>query len=293
MPQTHQYPSINYSNYHVIKANLPLYDGKPTFRDVIQGNVGSCWFLSAIAAYIRPGADLSSRQDDLKKMIVSVNPTNGIYRVKLGSKWYLVDDYVHAGYFGGGFAGRQKVLWPILLEKAMVSIHSGNCVRVKLDSGGDAYLSMDLKVKLAEMKRGTTGLQYIVGGKVQVRVLHKEDEPGIGSKIGPVEMYKLFMNGEYILANTYKETFQARARPVQRLGAVPTHCYTVFRVDYDKLQGMYYVTIYNPWGRDSIPPEKKPKSKLPLKVDPEHGLFRLSWTEFTRVFVCVHHTLST
>ena len=294
MPPIHQYPSVNFSHYLVIKANLPLYDGPPTYRDVIQGNVGSCWYLSAIAAYIGPGKGLAERQASLKKMIIPVGPSgNGIYAVRLEGTWYVVDDYVKAGYFSYGGENPQRVLWPILLEKAMMSIFSANSVSVKMmtaDGEKMGRVSPDLQTKPCQMKRGAIGLQYIVGGSVQVRSLNKEDHSMIRPLITPVEAYTLIKRGEYVLANTWKEPHLNRPPSLHAIGAVPQHCYAVFAMDYDKLQGMYYVTIYNPWGKRPITAGKKPKAKMSLKTDPERGLFRLSWLEFIHAFAFIHHT---
>jgi len=101
---------------------MVLYQGKIEPRDCVQGALGDCWFVAALAC-------LSEHPGAVKKLILNGEAsTRGKYRVKLYNgrkkKWEVitVDDYIPV------FKGTKRAMymkphnneiWPLIMEKAM------------------------------------------------------------------------------------------------------------------------------------------------------------------------------
>ena len=93
-------------------------------NDIIQGALGDCWFMSALAS-------LAERPALVERLFITkeVNP-QGVYRVKLckNGEWVVVtiDDYFPCYPDGGPIFSRAQgnELWVMLLEKAYAKLHS-------------------------------------------------------------------------------------------------------------------------------------------------------------------------
>ncbi|RNA30610.1 calpain-D-like isoform X1 [Brachionus plicatilis] len=118
------------------ERNLPisLYDNCSP-KDVVQGGVGSCWFISALSV-------IAERKDLLSNILITkfYNP-NGLHQIRLckRGKWLIVDidDYLPCDRRSKIiFAyARKRQFWVSFIEKALAKIYgnyesiaSGACV---------------------------------------------------------------------------------------------------------------------------------------------------------------------
>lgn len=288
--------SINWKDLPCSRINLPLYrengnnEALPCYTDVIQGEIGSCWFLSALISYLRPnGKILNDRSLDIVKFINlhRKDPNRDIYKITMYGKELYVDDYIPQRNMN------VKCMWFILLEKAMLSLmtffkNSDNCSVY----GKDIWVK-NIEIRHGEMKAATTGIGYVVGGKTKYYALHKCD---IDQKfdlghITSLELYSRFKDGHHILANTHRMTYPGKKYPnkeqVCEAGAAGSHCYAIIDFVYSKEKNTYLLTICNPWGRKEIC-EEKGKFIYPEGVAPGKGISVITWEKFHHLFACVH-----
>lgn len=310
--------SINYDpNRYTCQrlTDVPVYShysGNPVYTDIVQGYVGSCWFLSCLASYLRPGDHLETRQKDLVEMIdfYANTPSRRLYKVYLSGKVFVVDDWVPKDYL----YKTPSCLWPILFEKAMLSlmalnVNSSGQSKVKFENDMRGNLCCrEICNSFGEDNAAATGLRQIIGCKSTHRYLHDHDDEDrrhpdghVNAQITALEMYKLYKNGNHLLANTSKWSYPRRDCPERiNLGtynAVQQHCYAILSIEYSVQRKTYILTLYNPWGRKSITDiDGKVHA---IKCDDvtcntrtsDHGIFTLSWERFQQVFACVHHTI--
>lgn len=258
--------SINFKNDNVEKCKLPLYIGNPKYTDIKQGTYGTCWFLSALASYIKPGHNDDVRIADIKKIIKPL--MNGQYLVFLGCRWIYVDAYVPPGYINGN----QIVLWPILFEKAMLSIKGENMTKYT-----QGFCDHNIEYSKGEFKVGADGLMLILNIRSIYRCLHDEHANNY-SKIELSELFTLINMGCHILANTNLMSMQRDPKIVQKYGLVRNHCYAILKIyttpGSSPGTNKFFVVLYNPWGSNTK----------------NGSLFTLSWWDFLKVFIVVHHT---
>jgi hypothetical protein len=262
------YPSINYKHYNVIKLNLPLSDGEFKFVDIKQGDIGSCWYLSALAAYLRPDKNLHKHQKKLASRICKIK--DDIYSVEFKGVNYVVDTYVPKHYID--YSIPKTVLWPILFEKAMLSYETGKCEKMY-----ENYCCRNLNISAGENNYGSLGLELVTEHSVSYGVLHDEISYYI-EYIDKKSFKKIWDRGEYILANTNKKTFQDNSKPVQSYNAVKNHCYAV--LDVFKKNKTLYIKMYNPWSTKGMTNQECS----------EHGEFNITWDIFFKTFACIHYT---
>ena len=263
------YPSINYKHYNIVKLNLPLSEGPFKFIDIKQGDVGSCWYLSALASYLRPDSKLCNHQKKLASRIREIN--KDLYSVEFRGMNFIIDTYVPKHYLD--YSEEKTVLWPILFEKAMISYETG-----KYEKMEDGYCCRDLNDSSGENNYGSLGLELVTGHSVSYAVLHSHLSLYI-DKVDKDDFKQIWENGEYILANTNTYTFQHHSKPVQEVNAVRNHCYAILKV-YEKNKELY-LTLYNPWSA---------KGMTNQNCSLDHGEFNISWEIFHKTFACIHYT---
>lgn len=287
--------SINWKELPCTRLSLPLYSGNVVkFSDVVQGDIGSCWFLSALISYLRPNSkNLQERSNDLMKSI-EIHKTlkdRTIYKITLAGKKIYVDDYVPLSYHSK--SRNCKCMWFILFEKAMLSL-----MTYLKDPAEDVFKIysrdlwvLDISIRCGEMKAATLGIGYVVGSKTKYHALHKCDSKNDLSHITSLEIYRRFKKGEHILANTSRVTYPGKKFPneesVHSAGGIVSHCYAVIDMTYDQKAQTYMLTLCNPWGKDELS-EDKNKYIYPPGVSSGSGISIISWERFHHLFACVH-----
>lgn len=307
--------SINWRDIPCTRLTLPVFRGGDApvinYSDVVQGEIGSCWFLSALISYLRPNAkNLQERSSDLIKCIklFRQDPNRNIYKVALYGKELYVDDYIPQEQHRLAERG-VKCMWFILYEKAMLSLMTffkgsdiinasagdeDDAKKTKFSTsvsyGRDIWVK-DIEIRYGEMKAATTGIGYVVGGKARYYVLHKCDVNANLKHITSKEIYNRFKSGEHLLANTARMTYPGQKYPtkeqVGEAGAASSHCYAILDISWSKDKNTYMLTICNPWGRREIC-ESKGTFVYPEGVTPGKGISIISWEKFHHVFACVH-----
>lgn len=303
-----EHTSINYdqTKYTCKRlSDVPLYShhsGKPVYTDIVQGYVGSCWFLSCLASYLRPSPELEGRTYDLMEMIdlFSTNGDRRLYKVYLDNKSFIVDDWVPKEYL----KTTPSCIWPILFEKAMLSLMGVGKVRFDVDSRGNRCCRA-IDNNLGEMNSAELGLSQLICSKATHRYLHSHDNFGnrfSGDRPITIEqMCALYDAGHHLLANTSMMTF-ARSDFPQMMNpavynALPTHCYAILSIVWNPTRKTYILTMYNPWGRKAIidiDGAVHPHTCDDLACtgrSSDSGIFDISWERFHQIFACVHHTL--
>ena len=163
--------SINWKDTPCTRLSLPLFNpshpDKVHFSDVIQGEVGSCWFLSVLISYLRPNSkNIVDRSTDIYNSvkIYRTDSDRIIYKVKLDGKKVLVDDYVPNTYHktSSKKSCQLKCSWFILFEKAMLSLMTF----YRDHKSGSIYRDMiyvhNINTKNGEMKAATIGIGYMI-----------------------------------------------------------------------------------------------------------------------------------
>jgi len=289
-------------------AGIPLYTERskvPVYTDIVQGYIGSCWFLSCLASYLRPGPGLETRCKDLQEMIdlYAETPTRRLYKVYLSNAVFIVDDFVPREYI----TRTPTCIWPILFEKAMLSLMGVDKVKFDLDISG-VRVCRDIVNSLGEMNAAAVGLRQLIGGKTTHRYLHNKDDFGdchhdyqTVSQITASEMYSLYRAGHHLLANTSLKTYKRpdfdAVKDPEIYNAVKKHCYTILSITYEAKKRTYLFTLYNPWGRKPIidfDGVVRPHTCKDLQCTArasDSGIFTISWERFHQVFACVHHTI--
>lgn len=124
---------VNFSDDDYLPISLYQTDSTP--KDVVQGGVGSCWFISALST-------IAQRPDLLSKILeTKCYNINGLHQIRLCKRgeWVMIniDDYLPCDRHGKIiFAyARHKQFWVSFIEKALAklygnyeSIASGACV---------------------------------------------------------------------------------------------------------------------------------------------------------------------
>ena len=295
------------------RINLPLFNNNTIrYDDVFQGDVGSCWFLSALISYLRPeNKNLDVRTKDLMKSIVlhredgraegslGMVPSipspapRSIYKIRLDSKDVYVDDYIPSNYHSN--VKKLKCMWFILFEKAMLSIMTmdagtGRTTGDVVRSGNSIWVK-NIIISSGEMKAATIGIGYVVGCRTKYYSLHKKDASPRLPFINSLTIYNKFKQGNHILANTHKMSYPGtkfpRRESITEAGGVPTHCYAIINIEYDQSKKTYLLTMVNPWGCKELG-EFPNKYIYPPGVNSGKGVSIITWERFNHLFACVH-----
>jgi calpain-15 len=115
-----------------------MFDEMIEPNDIMQGELGDCWFMCAIAS-------LAERPQLVRRLFITKNMNDcGMYRIRLckNGEWVTVtvDDYFPCFPMGTPMFSRNhgNELWGLLLEKAYAKVHGS----YKLLVGGWAYEGM-------------------------------------------------------------------------------------------------------------------------------------------------------
>ena len=193
-------------------------------NDIIQGGLGDCYFLSAVAS-------LCKYPELIEKLFLIKAKSNEhcygcYYRINGIWKLVIVDDYIPCyGTWGKNFAFTStngNELWVILLEKAWAKLN-GCYARV---IGGEAH-------EIYQMLTNT------YSEKIKIK---KGQEQEIWNKLSEGEK-----KGFIMTAGTSGDTYNL---DLEENGLVPGHAYTIVKVqEFSTSYGnVRLVNLRNPWG---------------------------------------------
>jgi hypothetical protein len=254
----------------IFGQNLLLFDEKIECSDIRQGNLGNCYFLSALAALT-----------EFPKLIYQIFRTKeinpeGFYEIALfiDGEWQIVfvDDFfpVVKGTKNFAFARPNgNELWVVLLEKAWAKVNGGYA---NIISGWPSDT-----------------LAALTGFATQ-RLSHKElpiDELWTTLKMAD--------ESDKIMCTSTKQD-----KSVESNGLVQNHAYTLIGAK-DKIhegQELRLVKIRNPWGyrewkgdwsdNSHLWTEELKKYFEKVSSDEDDGTFYMSLDDFVLFFDCTH-----
>ena len=239
-------------------------------EDIIQGGLGDCYFLSAIAALCKfPSlvAKLFYVKDKSKEHCY------GVY-LRINGKWelVLVDDYIPCfGGWGKNFAFSStngNELWVILLEKAWAKIN-GSYAKI---IGGQPNEVFDVITNAYSEK-------IDISSRLSEEIWNKMME---GEK-----------NGFIMTAGTSGDTYNL---DMEDVGLVPGHAYTILGVKEIKVGGTIerLVHIRNPWGNGEWSGDWSDESEkwtpalkrmANMGKEQDDGEFFMSYKDFIKYYV--------
>ena len=199
-----------------------IYENKVEIKDIIQGKIGDCYFLSALTSLTRYQYLIS------EKFRTKQFNEEGYYEMILfiDGEWKVVfvDDYFPYDPYENKFVGARphnNELWAILLEKAWAKVNGGYTNII----GG----------LFSEAILALTGFPTEI-------IKHKN----LGRKI---DIYNLYRNIEI----GYKEgsimSCGSKVEPiVEKYGLSPGHAYSIVYPQKWKEKNIFLIKLRNPWG---------------------------------------------
>lgn len=234
-------------------------------NDVAQGELGDCWFLSAVAVLAH------SRPKLIENLFIvrDVNP-EGVFGVQLyvDGAWkpFLVDATFPTLYNGKLFkyarCKKNDALWVPLLEKAYAMMHgsykaieAGNCDEAFIDLTG-----MPTK-RLRLTSHSSGGGQHIDLDEVFVKMIsYHSSNCTMGASCGTGGNFE-------------------RARG---MGLRPNHCYSVLDVAVCPQTQRRLVQLRNPWGRSEFRGVSAPADRS--QATGAEGVFWIEYHDFVVTF---------
>lgn len=195
--------------------------------DVIQGSLGDCWFLSALAI-------LASAEGLIEELFVSSDPERGMYQCKFfkNGEWVVVavDDRIpcHESSNKPLFAScsEKNEFWVPILEKAYAKLH-GSYAAIESGSSSDAL-------------RDLTGEPVEVIGLDSLELNNPKNVDLLWERL-------LHYHKESYLMGCAFASESAEPEEETQYGILLNHAYSI--LDLSSYEGHRLLRIRNPWGK--------------------------------------------
>ncbi|XP_052077598.1 calpain-15-like [Mytilus californianus] len=251
-----------------------VYD-KPTANDIMQGEIGNCWFICALAV-------VAERQKLVERIVVTKNYCpegayvvrlckDGIWKTVVLDDHFPVDQYERLKYS----KARRGQLWVPLIEKAAAKMHG--CYQA-LGSG-----------------RTVESLSLLTGEPCEHLSLNEKID--FSKTIDNMLIWSTLTHARdcrYLMCTSCETKDGFTPEYCKSLGLITGHAYSLLDV-YDMDTGEKLLKIRNPWGSeswkgdwsDSSPKWQKVKPEVKQKLKPDgnkHGIFWMEFKDFRKHF---------